>query len=271
MSTTRDPDRRHAIVVGVDPSPAGRLAAGWAARQAHLENRPVVLVRAAGSPAEGESVLAAATEQLRRVHPDLDIRSVVVPDEATPELHRMTADAHLVVLGSDGHGLIHHRTPWHVGPTLARKAGCPVVVVPRHTHTVRHGVLVGVDLSTRSSAVLRVGFGLASTRGLPLVAMHVTRETQADRVADAERALAETVSGFLEEFPDVPVRLEVTQGWAAGRLVERSASMHLLVVGRHHRPGPFGSPLGHVRSGVVARAGCPVAVVPTDAEESVRA
>ncbi len=281
---------RGAVVVGVDPSPAGRQALTWAAHQAQLEARRLVLVRATGSLGtagttwldqadldtspvlqeiehDGAEVLATAVEQVRHAHPDLAIEELVVAQDAAATLRTLTEHAHLVVVGSDGHGLIPHGTPWQVGPQLVRHAACPVVVVPRHNvGTVHRGVLVGADLSERSGPVLRFAYETASTRGLPLTVLHVARETQSARVADTERALAEAVSGLGEEFPDVAVALQVTHGWPTGRLLQESEQMHLLVIGRHHKPGAFESPLGHVRSGMVARATCPVAVVPTTAE-----
>ena len=285
---------RGAIVVGADTSPAARLAASWAAHQAELEGRRLVLVRTTGSlgtagttwldsrepatspvlqalHADGERVVAEIAERLRQVHPDLRIDGVVVADDAVPELQRISEEAHLVVIGSDGHGLAPHGTPWQVGPRVVRHSACPVVVVPRHPSTVRRGVLVGDDLTPRSGPVLRFAYEMASRRGLPLTVMHVARETTPERVQDAERSLAESASGLREEFPDVPVRLEVTHGWPTGRLLQESPQMHLLVIGQHHKPGAFESPLGHVRSGMVARAECPVAVVPVGAEHIAHA
>ncbi len=282
---TGEPQVRDAIVVGVDTSPAARLAAAWAAHQADLEGRRLVLVRTTGSLSnagsvfldsrepstssvlqamhgDGVRVVAEISDQLRHVHPELRIDDLVVDGDAVHELRRMSEEAHLVVVGSDGHGLAPHGTPWQVGARVVRRAACPVVVVPRHPSTVGRGVLVGDDLTARSGPVLRFAYRIASLRGLPLTVMHAARETAPDRVQDAERALAETVSGLGEEFPDVPVRLNVTHGWPTGRLLEESPRMHLLVIGQHHDPGAFESPLGHVRAGLVARAECPVAVVP---------
>jgi nucleotide-binding universal stress UspA family protein len=286
---------RGAVVVGVDRTPAGRQALTWAARRAHLEGRRLVLVRATGSlgttgttwldsadpaaspvlqriEAEGSDIVSQALEQLRHAYPDHPMEEVVVEEDAEPALRRLSEQAHLVVVGSDGHGLTPHGTPWQVGPQLARHAGCPVVVVPRHNvGAVRRGVLVGTDLSERSATAVRFAYETASMHRLPLVVMHVAREGQAERVGDVERALAESVSGLAEEFPDVAARTEVAHGWPTGRLIQESALMHLLVIGRHHKPGPFESPLGHVRSGMVARAACPVAVVPTAAEHVAHA
>ena len=282
-----------AVVVGVDPSPAGRQALTWAAHQAETEGRRLVLVRTTGalgttgttwlnakdfatSPVlqsmarEGAEVLSRAVEHVRHSHRDLVVDTVVVAEDALPELRRLAQHAHLVVVGSDGHGLISHGTPSQVGPRLVGHSACPVVVVPRHNvGAVRRGILVGADLSERSGPVLRFAYEAASFRNLPLTVTHVARETQADRVADAERALAESVSGLSEEFPDVAVRLEVTHGWPTGRLLQQSALMHLLVIGQHHKPGAYESPLGHVRAGMVARASCPVAVVPTAVDAAV--
>lgn len=282
-------DVRGAVVVGVDATPAARQAVTWAGHQAALEGRRVVLVRTTGSlgtagttwldqrdPStsavleamddEGASVLAEATEELRHAHPGLEVETVVVADDPVAELRRVTEHAHLVVVGSDGHGLAPHGTPWQAGPRIVRHSACPVVVVPRHARNVlRHGVLVGDDLTERAAPVLRFAYECAAVRNLPLTVLHAARESTPDRVADVERALAESVSGLAEEFPDVETRLEVTYGWATGRLLQTASQMHLLVIGQHHRPGPYESPLGHVRAGMVARATCPVAVVPVAA------
>jgi nucleotide-binding universal stress UspA family protein len=78
----------------------------------------------------------------------------------------------------------------------------------------------------------------------------------------AQRRLAEVTAGFGEQYPDVHVTCEVRRGRPAHELVSAAAQMNLLVVGRHQRTGLTHSPVGHVRSGVVDRAHCPVAVVP---------
>lgn len=225
-----DAPTRGAIVVGVDGSVAGSRAFEWAANQAALERRPLVPVRAADSG---------------------------------PERRGLADNTHLVVVGSRGTGPVHHGSAWQICTQVARRAACPVVIVPsHHPGLVRQGVLVGADLDERSAKVLRFGFQLASVRGLPLTVAHILGDGPDLGFRDAERHLAESTCDLDEEFPEVDVRLEVRHGAPTGGLLSMATRMHLLVIGQYHALDPFESPIGHVHAGLVDRSPCPVAVVP---------
>jgi nucleotide-binding universal stress UspA family protein len=207
-----------------------------------------------------EELVGAAAEAVRRRHPDLDVQTVVTSDETMPTLLEMSVGSALVVIGAHPHGIAAVARNRGIDAWVASRTACPLVVVPRRHRRVGRGVLAGVDLREHSAEVLDFAFRHASLHQLPLTVLTCSRH--ADEVEEDERRLAEVTAGFTERFPDVHVTREVRQGRPAHQLVLAAQLMDLLVVGRHQPTGLTHSPFGHVRSGVVDRAHCPVAVVP---------
>jgi nucleotide-binding universal stress UspA family protein len=79
-----------------------------------------------------------------------------------------------------------------------------------------------------------------------------------------EAWLSEALAGWREKYPDVPVRRpEVIREHPTAGLVMASAAQYLLVVGNRGRHALAGTLLGSVSQGVLHRANCPVAVIPT--------
>jgi len=83
----------HTIVVGVDGSEGSKRALEWAAVEARLRNGRLKLVYAWRPPAE----LSASLE-------GLDVERLVIEDAAAGALIASAADAHLLVVGTRGHG-----------------------------------------------------------------------------------------------------------------------------------------------------------------------
>jgi nucleotide-binding universal stress UspA family protein len=79
--------------------------------------------------------------------------------------------------------------------------------------------------------------------------------------AEEEGLLAESVAGFADRYPEVPVRRRLVRGSAAGALVEESKAAQLVVVGARGRGSAAGLLLGSVSHAVLHHAHCPVAVV----------
>ncbi|MEV4421360.1 universal stress protein [Patulibacter sp. NPDC049589] len=184
-----------------------------------------------------------------------------------------------LVLGSDSTGILHG-------------APCPVAIPARtegHAHSADATraisvVGVGYDGSRVADAAvdLAARLALAEDRGLDVigVADFVTPPMTTDgfggpapiqppppdpEVVDAEvqALLEERVASLPEGLRARPITLH---GSAVDRLVERSAELHLLVVGsRDH--GPVETILlGSVSRPVLDQARCPVIVVPRSAE-----
>ena len=102
------------IVVGVDGSDGGQRALRWAVHEAAARNGSVQVVTA-WAPAASDAP-PAATE--------------VVRGRAVDALTAAARDADLLVLGSHGHGRLHHAALGSVSDACVRKSACPVVILP---------------------------------------------------------------------------------------------------------------------------------------------
>jgi hypothetical protein len=258
-----------AIVLHVDAAASHDAARTWAGDQAAAEGRPLLLVAMAPT-APGTAIthgreeeaaaafVAASAASVVEQHPGLDVHTLVPSTDVVPTLVSLSSSARLLVVGAHPGGLAALVSSWGVDAWLSARTACPVVVVPRHhPGRVRRGVLAGIDLGETSTAVLEFAFREADLHHLPLTVM-VCDSDRAQHDEDRRR-LSEVTAGFRERFPDVHLTRVASHGRPAHALVEAAAQMHLLVVGRHHRSASL---MGHVRGGVVDRAGCPVAVVP---------
>ena len=258
-----------AIVLHVDEAASHDAARAWAADQAAAERRPLALV-AMTPTAPGtafthdreqeaaEAFVAASAASVVELHPDLEVHTRVVPTDAVPTLVGMSARSSLLVIGAHPGGLAALAKSWGVDAWLSARTACPLVVVPRHHPArVRRGVLAGVDLGEHSGQVLEFAFRQAALHRLPLTVMTCSAD-RAENDADRRR-LSEVTAGFRERYPDVHLTPVAAHGRPAHELVRAAERMNLLVVGRHRRSPSLA---GHVRGGVVDRAGCPVAVVP---------
>ncbi|WP_103381600.1 universal stress protein [Pseudonocardia dioxanivorans] len=139
-------DRRAAVVVGVDGTPRGGAAVGFAFEEASLRGAPVVAVRAWSEPGlepllEPLAVERAVMEETeRRVldrvlrpwqrrYPEVEVRPLPVRANAARALVECAADAALVVVGSRGPGLVRGMRFGSVGQALIHHSPCPVAVV----------------------------------------------------------------------------------------------------------------------------------------------
>jgi nucleotide-binding universal stress UspA family protein len=136
------------IVVGIDGSETGRLAAGWASDEARLRGDQLRLVSAWSIPATtflagetgttedlaaelaqgAEEALSAAS---REVDPRLVVETTAVEGQAANVLLEAADGADLLVLGSRGLGGFRGLLLGSVSQQCVAHASCPVVVV-RH-------------------------------------------------------------------------------------------------------------------------------------------
>jgi len=265
MSTNTD-TRTGAIVVGVDGSPLGEHAVLWAAEEARLQNRSLLLVHAiepisanqlawlssAGIPPhqvnrEAQDVAARVIERARTLADDRRPAERVETEIRLGDPRRVLLDhaerAPLVVVGTRGHGRVAGLLLGSVSGAVLRHATCPVAVV-RPGPAESRGVLLGVDLSLAGLPAVEAAFGQASQRRLPLTVVHCLWDTLIGRDAwahldpsdpdadEARRLVAETLAGAQEKYPDVAVRVELTRGAIEDCLVDLSQRHELLVIGR---------------------------------------
>lgn len=286
------------VVVGLDLSATSELAVDWGAAEAVLRGCTLELVHVA-PPTALPAVVVSDTDnphvygdtppltlphsrceaigaKVRHAHPSLDVVVRVVPGaDAAHTLVEESRHAAVVALGARGLGSLRGMVLGSVSKAVTEHSHVPVVVVRHAASTTIPDprVVVGVDGSEVSAPALRFAFEEARRRRVGVTAVHTwqadVRTPSAewwpeDPIRDEadERAVAsESLAGFREEFPDVDVRVHVTERDAIAELVKLSTGAGLLVVGSRGR-GPVASAvLGSVSASVLRKAHCPVAVV----------
>jgi nucleotide-binding universal stress UspA family protein len=282
------------IVVGVDGSPSAEQATRWAAREASLTRTPLHLVHAyawaelsrfpgALKPAmrnqdlflaEAREYLDRAVSAARAAAPDVVATTEFVTEHPIDVLTARSRSADRIVLGSRGLGGVSGLLLGSVAVGVTAHAACPVVVV-RGDGTAPGSdapVVVGIDTSEHSEAVLRFGYDHAALHGAPLHVLTTWSDSVVEpstamfldvaAIAEEERCrLSERVAGWREKYPDVVVHTEVHEDRPAHALVAASEGARLIVVGARGRGGVAGLLLGSTSQALIHRAGCPVAVV----------
>lgn len=282
------------VVVGADDTHAGRSALAWAAREAAARHVPLRLVRTyylglqhpwiaaeesrmtADLKESAVRIVERASQRAALLAAQLDVSTEVHAGDPVAYLVQQADRAGLIVLGARHLGVADRAVLGSVSAPVAARASCPVVVVADalgETSAPTQGkVVVGVDPWRDPGRVLEFAFDHASRHGhslQPTMSYHVDafadarRQYELRRVDDAKRWLAEAIAGWSERYPDVLVRPEVTHEHPVAALLGVADAQDLLVVGRHSIRARFGRLLGSTSQGVLHRAACPVAVVPT--------
>ncbi|WP_067903209.1 universal stress protein [Nocardia vaccinii] len=304
-STPRHDDDVHQlvsakVVVGVDGSTGADAALRWAVRYAGLHGRGLHIVHGMNTSgatwpdgayavsntwlldearANGESVIARATQLARVLSPDLSVTTELPADNAATLLITRSAAAFAVVIGATGSA----GTLAHLGSTLlsvvAHAHGSVIVVRtdPDAGDVVRSAgpIVVGIDGGPLSDAAIAAAFAEAAQHNTDLVAVHVwndqnfghyagydTLRFAEGNPAEAENAvMAERIAGWQEKYPDVAV-IRTSYAYApAEHLQTWSQSAQLVVVGSRGRGGFAGMLFGSTANFLVQHARCPVMVV----------
>jgi nucleotide-binding universal stress UspA family protein len=278
-------------MVGVDGSAGSDAAVIWAATYAAAHRRPLTIVHGTGSPvvtdfvidldvarkelrAAGRQVTDHALGLAQKAGPGLVVDARVELSEPRSLLAEAAVGAHLLAVGSRGHGTVLSLLLGSVSVALASHAPCPVVVVRPMADAAQMPVVVGIDGTADSAGALTFAFELASVQRRPLEIVHAAGEawlfpapdpvgpTRVEEItADWQLLMAESVAGYGEKFPDVAYSSTVVQGSAAGALVEASAHASVVVVGARGRGTLRRALLGSVSRFVVEHSHCTVAVV----------
>lgn len=281
------------VVVGVDGSDTSNAATVWAARTAAAHGAPLRLVAAQPPPvipggmlvtsqsyfddlnAESRRILDAAKALAEDTAAGIEVETSLYNSPPIPLLLDLSEQARMIVLGTRGRGALRSALLGSVTTGVVTHARCPVVVIPTPTVPDEDGqIVVGVDGSANSVPAVEAAFTEASLRGAPLVAVHAWSDIDFDTlpvavealpwsaVAESEEAaLAESLAGMQERFPDVEVTRVVVQDNAVDQLIARSRDAQLVVVGSHGRGGFRGMLLGSTSRALLHRSERPLMVV----------
>ncbi len=159
------------VIAGVDGSPAGYQAATWAAREAWMRGRRLLLLAVNTWPSylampfggrawDAETgrtvcqdILHQARQEARGKFGGLTIRSEVTEGLPARILVERGADAALIVVGRRGGGEFSRLVLGSSAAQVAAYARCPVAVVPESAAVPAGdgaGVVVGVDIGDQS-------------------------------------------------------------------------------------------------------------------------
>lgn len=270
-----------AVVVGLDGSEQSLVALDWAIHAAQMENRDLLLLHAHGrreAGGEGSEVLAAGQRRVEELGRGLVVRTEEVDGSGTSALIGASRHAAMVCIGTHGRGGYLGTMLGSTALAVAASARCPVAIVPTPELPARptRRIVVGVDESVGCRDAIGFAFSQAHGRQLRLTAVHGWRggdpfglrsmgtspEKWRVETEWEQAALAESMAGWSEKYPDVEVgRVSIRKSPAAA-ILTLAADAALVVLGsRHPRPRPdlFGSPtIREVLSGTT----CPVVVVP---------
>jgi len=278
------------VVVGVDGSAHSDAAVLWAIAFAALRSRPLVLVHALGEISAGERL--AGTEQsrqlrratarrgteralavVRRVAPGLDVHELHPSGDPRNALLTLASQASLMVVGSRGHGPVSTLLLGSVSVAVATHAPCAVAVVrPREeAEEEAEGVVVGVAGDGSDRAAVELAAELASAEDGVLQAVHAwsagdplvdkaSHEQHVESRDRHERALAESLAGLADKFPDLEITQRLCEDGPVHALVERSRTADCVVVGSRGRTGTAAM-LGSVSRSLLERAHGTVVVV----------
>lgn len=269
------------MLVGYDGSSAAGVALQWAADTAMFQGHTVrALIADRDDPPQPVGGDSVPDEQMAaRVHAVLAAAGVAGGAErcaghAIPVLLREAATAHMLVVGSQGHGWAVDAAGRSVSQHLARHAPCPVVVARDAVHPDAARIVVGVDGSRESYAALEFACRRAERTGETVVALHAWKPGRANvddrgqlprklaaRSAAAAAAIVQYVAEARTAHPDVDLVMDTMALPAAQALSDTSENASLLVTGSRGRGVLTGLLLGSVSHHLLHWARCPVAVV----------
>jgi nucleotide-binding universal stress UspA family protein len=215
----------------------------------------------------GESVIEDARALIQDEHAGVEVEYVLANGMPGPVLLAESVAAQAVVLGADDIPWYERMLGGEVSAHLARKASCPVVVVPEVEQLSARpdGVVVTIDGDTSASSPLRYGFEQADLRGETLHVLHAAPAATLQDDFDNHRAnVAEILAGWAELYPGVRVLSSLTSGDPLETCIAATEHASLVVIGRPHSHTVLFALARPLAMQVLRQAHCPVAVVPTD-------
>ncbi len=270
------------ILVGYDGSPGSEDALAWAAREALARGSVLTVcvahaLRYAALQTEGaapgeemqrgdEDALAAGLRTARDLMGEGNVRPLLVAGPPSAVLCKHCPNAEMLVVGSRGSGGLPELRIGSVAFQVADHAQGRVVIVRGSWHLVPGPlpgpVVVGTEGSLASEPAVTFAFEEATLRGTWLLAVCALADAPGTLGAAREISndFEQLISRREQDYPDVSVRRQVSEGSPRRALLEAAAGAQMLVVGAHGRGGFAGMTLGSVALSMIAYAPCPVGV-----------
>ncbi|PRH80772.1 universal stress protein [Streptomyces solincola] len=284
------------VTVGTDGSQESAAAADWAAEEALLRDRELVLAHVDFDPADpvvryvdpetrrrwAAELLDAAAAHVRGAHPGVRLETHQYPGDPVAGLAELSGTSDLLVLGSRGLGAAMGFLAGSVSLAVLARARGPVTLVRAPLDggaTVPDGdVVAGVDIREDEDAVLRYACEAARRHGSGLRLVHSWAPPMAyspysasavpmlasEIAAQRRKKLGALVEKWATAYPDIEISGQCRQGSAALDVVEAARESRLVVVGLRSRHSALGLRVGPVVHAVLHHSTAPVAVVPHD-------
>ncbi|MYS86001.1 universal stress protein [Embleya scabrispora] len=264
----------------------GRLhtahAFDWAADTYHEAGARVTVPRLSWSErrrAADDALLEKAAAVATTGRTGLEVSVATVEGRPVDVLRGEAPGSSMLVLGSRRlSALTELLTTGSIAIPVSAHAPCPVAVVrgPEPATGVPPTVVVGVDGSAGSEPAVGYAFQTASLRGASLRAVQVRPPTpnmvaafgSESEVEEGLIRLGETLAGWSEKYPDVPVERITILGHRVRGLADAAQDALCLVVGARGVGGFRGMLLGSVTHGLIHHAPGPLVIVPRQGEDT---
>lgn len=237
------------VVVGIDGSRAGIRAAVWAIDEASSRDIPLRLVSVAEPAADtaqgptsagARAALHAAAAAVQQTGNPVQAVSEVITGSPTLALLEASRTAAMVCVGAVGLRHFDHHRLGSTASALVASAHCPVAVIRGAEPSDPGWVVVVVDDTPNSAAVLQFAVAEARLRGAPLRALGGWQSLHSDAhdtqsVSERNRLVRARLDRRLSEwqrrYPDLDVQPVAVHGSVLQYLSGNVASIQLVVVG----------------------------------------
>lgn len=219
-----------------------------------------------------QAFLNQEAERVRALEVPVDVRlGRGIPVD---ELNKASTLFDLLVIGSDYRARDSGMRREVRGIRIVAGAHCPVAVVPDIDLSARRGVVVGVDGSPTSERAIDFAAAEANRSGESLTAVSTwttvplpvgMRSYPSDYLLSmqslADEALAISLAGIMQNFPDLVVHRVVERGYPAATINRLAADARMAVVGSHGRGAVARFILGSTSREVLAHIATATVVV----------
>ncbi|TGD87944.1 universal stress protein [Mycolicibacterium sp. CH28] len=265
------------IIVGVDGSRGAVRAALWAIDEAVSRDIPVRLVSAieptgsdpvdpqdeARQLASAELAVRYAANAIEATERPVKVEIEVLHGNPIATLVAASGSAAMICVGAVGLKHFDHNRVGSTATALVSSAHCPVAIVRGSDRAAGHEpgwIVVELDESPDSAAVLQVGVAEARLRGAPLRVLSSWQSRYTDvhdshAVADGNRMvraqLDRRLAHWKHRYPDLDARPVAVHGSVLNYLAKHGEDIQLVVAGARNAEsleellGPTGSAALH--------------------------